>query len=229
MAEDDRVVETGSGGSSPPNRRAIVLIIAAWLALVAFDLWLLLIRPDAPWATRIGYVLGLLGVYTFAFGLLAETELLKKLPYMGDELTSPNPILFLAANMTALSLLSMAGAIAIDPLRTASSLDRRGGIALSFVEGLLMLVGFVLIVASTIVYIVVIAPLAWLAYTVASAPLDSIISSGRDMEFVVQRDGEEVAIRMKALVADHLVTLRNLLVAVPSLVSSLILDAPGLF
>jgi hypothetical protein len=103
MAESDRVVEMGSGGNLPPNRRAVVLIVAAWLGLVAFDLWLLLIRPDAPWATRIGYVLGLLGVYTFAFGLLAETELLKKLPYMGDELTSPNPILFLAANMTSSS------------------------------------------------------------------------------------------------------------------------------
>jgi hypothetical protein len=35
-------------------------------------------------------------------------------------------------------------------------------------------------------------------------------------------------VRIKELVEEHLVTFRNLLIAVPSLVSSLILDAPGL-
>jgi hypothetical protein len=225
MADSDPEV-VGSG--SPPDRRVKTLIVVAWFALVAFDVWLLLLRPDAPWESRIAYVLGLLAVYTFAFGLLAETELLKKMPEMAEDLTSPNPFLFLAGNATALSLLFMTGSIAIDPLRTGRSLDRRGGLVLSFVEGLVLLVGLLILVVCTVVYVIVVAPLAWLAYTIVSAPLDSVVSSGRDFEFVELREGVETTVRMRALVADHLVTLRNLLVAIPALVSSLILDAPGL-
>lgn len=226
MAESDQEVV---GGGKTVTRRGAALIIALWLALVAFDIWFLLLRPDASWETRIAYVLGLLGVYTFAFALLAETDLLKKFPDMAEGLTSPHPLKFLAGNLTALSLLFMTWSVGLQSLRTPESLDRRGGLLVSFVEGLLMLVGALLLVVCTVVYAVVVAPIAWLAYVVVSAPLDSVVTSGRDVEFAVVTAGETSSVTVRALVGEHLVALRNLLVAVPALVSSLILDAPGLF
>jgi hypothetical protein len=45
-----------------------------------FDLWLLLIRPEAAWDAKIAFVLGLIGVYTFSFGLLSATDVLKRMP-----------------------------------------------------------------------------------------------------------------------------------------------------
>ena len=51
----------------------------------------------------------------------------------------------------------------------------------------------------------------------------------QDVEFAIVGDGDKTAITVRAIVSEHLVALRNLLVAIPALVSSLILDAPGLF
>jgi len=67
-------------------------------------------------------------------------------------------------------------------------------------------------------------PLAWIAYTIVSAPLDSLLTSARDQEWTV----EDRSITIKQLVDEHLVTLRNALVAVPALVSSVVLGASSL-
>ena len=181
--------------------------------------------------TKIGFLLGLVGIYTFAFGLLSATEVFKQVPGMGEDLTSPNPTRFLAGIAEAMALLSMAFAVAVDPIRTHESLNRRGGMLLLLLTQVpLMTVGFLVVTAFIIIYVVVIAPLAWLGYMVASAPLDSILGASRDMNFttISGETGEETSLSVQEFVDDNLVTLRNLLVAIPSLVSSLILDAPDL-
>ena len=186
-----------------------------------------LIRPSAAWDTRIAFVLGLIGVYTFAFGLLSATDVLERLR-IGPDLTSPNPVIFLAGNFTAMSLLYGTLSIAVTADRTSESLDRRGGMLLEILRTPLLIGGCLLAVAFSIVYLVLIAPLAWLAYAAVSVPLDSIVTSGRDMEMTMTSAGEESTVRIKELFEEHLVTFRNLLVAVPSLLSSLILGAPNL-
>jgi hypothetical protein len=205
----------------------MLLIGAGWSALAGFDLWLLLIRPDAAWDAKIAFVLGLIGVYTFAFGLLSATDVLKRLP-LGADLTSPNPVIFLAGNSTAMSLLYLTLSIAVTPQRTSESLDRRGGMLLEAARAPLLIAGCLLAVAFSIVYLVLIAPLAWLAYVVISVPLDSVLTSGRDMALTMTVAGEESTVDIQELFKEHLVTFRNLLVAVPSLLSSLILGAPHL-
>lgn len=208
----------------------MLLIGAGWSALAAFDAWLLLIRPDAGWDAKIAFVLGIIGVYTFAFGVLSASGVLDQMPDLGRDLTSPNPTIFLAGNLTALALLQAAFAVGARSARTRESLERRGGTILYLLETPIIIVGFFIIAAFVIVYLVVIAPLAWIAYVVASAPLDSILGSASDMVLstTYPDSGEEVTITVKTLVSEHLVTFRNLLVAIPSLVTSLILRAPGL-
>ncbi len=203
----------------------MLLIGAGWSALAAFDVWLFLIRPDAGWDTKFGFVLGLVGVYTFAFGLLSATGLLDRIP-IGADLTSPNPMRFIAGTATVLALLQMAGALALTSRRTPESLDRRGGLLISLAELPAVLLGFLLVVAFTIVYVVLVAPLAWLGYVAVSVPLDSILGAGEDMGLSMLHEGEESTVMVKKFVQENVVTLRNLLIAVPSLVSSLILSAP---
>ena len=215
--------------SSRVNVRAALLIGAGWSVLAAFDVWLLLIRPSADWHTKIAFVLGLIGVYTFAFGVLSATDLLKRLP-IGPDLTSPNPLKFIAGNATALGILQMALALAVTPERTRESLDRRGGLLIGLVQGPLVIVGCLLAVAFTLVYVVLIAPLAWVAYVIVSVALDSAVNSGKEFALAMTdpSTGEQSTVKIKELITEHQVTLRNLLVAVPSLVSSLILGAPSL-
>jgi hypothetical protein len=211
------------------NLRAMLLIGAAWLALAAFDIWLILLRPDATVQARISFALGLVGVYTFGLGLLSSTGLLRQLG-LGTDLTSPNPVLFLAGVFTVLALLQMALAVGLRSERTPESLDRRGGALLSVLQTPIMLLGALVVFPFVLVYLLLVAPLAWIAFAVVSAPLDSILGSAHDMSITVSdpRAGEAATITIKEFVRENLVTLRSLLVAVPALVSSLVLAAPKL-
>ncbi|MGZ4389884.1 MAG: hypothetical protein ACXVZL_10935 [Gaiellaceae bacterium] len=203
----------------------ILLIGVGWSLLAAFDLWLLLVRPDAAWDTKIAVVLGLIGVYTFAFGILSASGVLDWMPSLGRDLTSPNPAVMLAGIFVVLALVSTALSVALAPARTRESAERRGGLTLFLVQTPILLAGVLVVAVFATAYVVLIAPLAWIAYVVASAPLDSIVGSGSDVE--IASSGS--AIRIKRLVDEHLVVLRNALVAIPSVVSSLLLSAPGFF
>jgi hypothetical protein len=220
--------DRASGGGRNP--RAVFIVGLGLLLVATFDVWLLLIRPDLPFDAKARFFFGLLGVYTFTFGVLSASGLFEKMPSVGRDLTSPNPAIFLAGNLTAFALLQSAFAVALRSERTPESLDRRGAVVRFFAETLFLFLGVVLLIAFIIIYYVLIAPLAWLAYVIASAPLDSIMGSAADMSLSISGSsvGEEQTVTVKGLVGDHLTTLRNVLVAVPSLVLSLIFNAPGI-
>lgn len=203
----------------------MLLIGVGWSLLAAFDLWLLVVRPDAGWDTKIGVVLGLIGVYTFAFGILSASGVLDGMPSLGRDLTSPNPVAMLRGIFVVLTLVSNALSVALAPARTRESAERRGGLTLFLVQTPILLAGVLVVAVFATAYVVLIAPLAWIAYVVASAPLDSIVGSGSDAEIA----SSSPAIGIKPLVDEHLVVLRNALVAIPSVVSSLLLSAPGFF
>jgi hypothetical protein len=203
----------------------MLLIGAGWALLAAFDLWLILIRPDAPWQTRISFLLGLVGVYTFAFGIVSAGGLLSWDPSLGLYLTSPNPTLLLAAILEVLSLLFSAVSVAFRPKRTSESLDRRGAGILYVIQTVVLFLTLVVLVPFLLVYVFLVAPLAWIAYAIVDVPLDSVLTSGEDMEIKMTTPEGERTITIKQLVRDHQVTLRNGLVAVPALVSSLVIGA----
>jgi len=202
-------------------------VACGWFLLAAFDIWLLLIRPSAPWDAKIAFVLGLVGVYTFAFGVLSASGALDWRPELGRELTSPNPTRMLGAIFTVLALLSLGLSVALAADRTRESLERRGGTILFLVQTPLLLAGAFVVAGLAFFYVVLVAPLAWIAYAIASAPLDSIVGSGSDFEVAVSESGS-APLSIKRLVDEHLVVLRNALVAIPALVASLVLRAPGL-
>jgi hypothetical protein len=188
-------------------------------------------RPDVAWDSKIAFVLGLLGVYTFAFGFLAQTDLLKRFPSLGDDLTSPNPLKFLAGGFQVLSLLQISFPVGAASERTPESLERRGAALLWLIQFPVLLLGFFAVAAYTVVYLLLMAPIAWLAYSIVSIPLDSISGSARDTAMVLvdrQTGEEQQVVSIKEVVNEHMITLRNLLVAIPSLVSSLILGTPAL-
>jgi hypothetical protein len=222
---------TTKAATAKGNLPATLLIGAAWSGLAAFDVWLLLVRPNAAWDAKIAFLLGLVGVYTFAFGVLSASGVLGWMPRLGRDLTSPNPIAMISGIFVVLALLSSALSVAAAPGRTRESAERRGGILLFLVQTPIVIAGALVFVAFAVVYVILIAPLAWIAYGIASAPLDSILGSASDLEIGWSDSGtsDAATLTIKKLVDEHLVTLRNSLVAVPALVTSLLLRAPGLF
>jgi hypothetical protein len=207
----------------------MLLIGIGWSALALFDLWFILLRPDVPWRSRISFLLGLIGVYTFAFGVLNGSGVLDWSPRLGHDLTSPNPTRLLAGLMSVCGVAFNAFSLALEPKRTSESWERRGASALYLLQTPIVLAVVILLVPFALVYILVVAPLAWIAYAIVSAPLDSLLASGRDIEIVLSEEGKpDSTMRIKTLVDTHLVAIRNSLVAVPALVSSLVLAAPSL-
>jgi len=204
----------------------MLVIGAAWSLLAAFDLWLILIRPDAAWQTRVAFLLGVVGIYSFAFGVVAGSGLLDWSPRLGRDLTGPHPTLLLAGIFTVLGVVFSAAALAIGPKKTAESFDRRGGMILPILQTPVIFLIMIVLIPFALVYVFLVAPLAWIAYAIVGAPLDSILMSGPDTEITMSDSQTDLqTITIKKLVDDHLVTLRNALVAVPALVSSFVLTA----
>lgn len=207
----------------------MLLIGAAWALLAVFDLWLILVRPAAAWDRKVSFLLGVIGIYTFAFGVVEGSGLLDWNPRLGRDLTGPHPTLLLAGIASVLGVLFSAGALAIDPKKAGDSFDRRGGLLLPILQTPVIFLAMIVFFPFAAVYVFLVAPLAWIAYTIVSAPLDSLLTSAGDTEFTLSSPGvEDRTISIKKLVDEHLVVLRNALVAVPSLVSSLALGASSL-
>jgi hypothetical protein len=81
----------------------MLLIGSGWTLLAAFDIWLILFRPDAPWDKKISFLLGMIGIYTFAFGVVSGSGVLDWNPRLGRDLTGPHPTLLLAGIASVLS------------------------------------------------------------------------------------------------------------------------------
>ena len=168
------------------NLRAMLLIGAGWTLLAAFDLWLILVRPDAPWDKKLSFLLGMIGIYTFAFGVVSGIGILDWDPGLGRALTGPHPTLLLAGIAEVLSVLLLAVALAFEPKKTAESFDRRGGLILPILQTPVIFLALVILIPFTAVYVFLVAPLAWIAYTIVSAPLDSLLTSASDTKITVR-------------------------------------------
>src|SRR5215471_18420091 len=77
------------------------LVGGIFCALLAVNIWVFLIRPVRPWSARFGTLLQILGLYTFAFGIITQTEIVPRA--IADDMTSPDLFVFLAGNLRALS------------------------------------------------------------------------------------------------------------------------------
>ena len=207
-------------------------VVLAYLALLAFDLWLLLVYRDAAWEVEVGFVLQILGLYTFAFGLITRTDLAKRFGSLTADLTSPNLFRFAAGNMVLLAIATSAYSVALNPRKRADAHPTGPFGTTAYVVASLLLTTVVLLVflVWVVVYLVVIAPLAYLGYVVVSFPLAEIEGSGSDIAIDVQdASGEVEGVTMRELVSSNRVELRNFLIAIPSLALSLVLQARTFF
>jgi hypothetical protein len=209
-----------------------VTVVVVYLVLLAFDLWLLLVYRDAAWEVKVGFLFQVLGLYTFAFGLVTRTEIARRFAFLTGDLTSPNLFRFAAGNMVLLAIATSAYSVALNPRKRpdAQPSGAFGTTAYLVASLLLTTVVFLAFVVWVIVYLVVIAPLAYLGYVVVSFPLREIEGSGSDIAIDVQGgSGEAQSVTMRELVASSRVELRNFLIAIPSLALSLVLQARTFF
>ena len=187
-----------------------ILVVLGYIGLVALVLWLLAVRPRLPLRDRISGLLQLLAVYTFIIGLLSASGAFKAFVTLQQELTSPDPLVFLRANLHVFMGIFSAMAVALDPATSSAAT----WIALPVIVVLELLV-FVY----AVVHFFVIVPLAYFAYLITSVPVDAILNAPSDVEITI---GTEI-VHIKGLVCENQAALRNFAVGIPAFVVSLLL------
>jgi hypothetical protein len=206
-------------------------VVGIYAGLLAFDLWLLLLHREGSWPEKLGFLFALLGLYTFAFGLVVGTELGARLRTLPDDLTSPDLFRFAAGNMLLFAVVTAAFSVALNPRKRAEGLPSgAGGVGAYLVASLaLTTLGLMVFIVWLVVYLVLIAPLAYAAYVVVSFPLREIEMAAVDQEIAVTHGdtGTTERITVRELVQANPIQLRNLLVGIPSLALALALQAPS--
>jgi hypothetical protein len=172
-----------------------------FFAVLLLDVWLLFIRPRKPWTDRLSPVLLLIAIYAFAIGALAQAKIIPDSQVL-EGMTSADLPRFLRSNLLFLADLSSAWAVALDSVRTSDagfySFDMIAVLAFGFV-------GFVY----AVLHLLVIMPFTYVAYALASVPVEAIRKSGADVSL---RLGEQAAI-VKAVTAANAVAIKSFLVA----------------
>jgi len=172
-----------------------------FFAVLLLDVWLLFIRPRKPWTDRLTPVLLLVAIYAFAVGALAQTKIIPDSQVL-EGMTSAELSRFLRSNVLFLVDLFSAWAAMLEAVRASSGTLYSLETAVALLFGLL---GFV----CALLYLLLIMPLAYIAYLAASVPVDAVTASSSDV--TVRIGGQSVA--LKALVAANAVAIKSFLVA----------------
>lgn len=205
MVEDNR----SPGGGRTVATRWVVLV---YLLLLALNVWLLWFLPEVPTREKVSFVLTLVGFYSLALNFSNGSGLTAAFPSWLADMTSPNLREFAASSFKVLSVAFLMASLFVRGF-PPPVLSR-----LSFVGVLLALpLALVAVVALFVVaaaYLVVIVPLAYIAYLLASIFLDAIENAPGD--FLLS--SEEGQLTMKGAVREHRAQLKTLVVGVPSTV-----------
>src|SRR5262245_63785236 len=193
------MVEDGGTPEEPP-KVATRWIVLVFLVLLALNVWLLWFLPDEPALKKAAFVLTLVGFYSLALNFSNNSGLAETFPDWLPDLTSPILRDFVAASFRVLGVAFLMGSLFVRGF--PPPLVARGGV-LGVLGVLLALpLAFAVVVAIFVAgaaYLVVIVPLAYLAYLLASVVLDSIEHSPQDMAL----SSEEGSLTMKGLVQEH--------------------------
>jgi hypothetical protein len=197
----------------------VVLFLLIFLGALALDLWILLSVAQAAWYVKVEVISAILGFYAFVFGFLTATGVLKQLTDMTEEMSSPNLFRFLRGNFFFLSIVFATLGIALNPQKS------RLGCWANLLSGMVLIPALPAVMMYALFHVVVIVPLAYVPYLIASAFIMSIETCVDDVEFTYgpQR------IRIKELVSANVVPLRNFIVAVPATVFSTVLTMASSF
>jgi hypothetical protein len=135
--------------------------------------------------------------------------------------------------MVLLSVITSAFSVALSPRRQTGTLPRTalGTLAYIVASLLLAVAGVLAFAAWVLLYLVVIAPLAYAGYVLVSFPLREVETSAVDqaIEVTSGETGELESVGVRDLVASSRVDLRNFLIALPAIALSLLLQAPTFF
>jgi hypothetical protein len=210
---------------SPGQNRLVAMhwLVLAYLVLLALNIWLLWVLPSAPPIEKVSFILAILGIYSLALSFSSETGLSKAFPNWLEQMTSPILRDFAAAAFRVTSMAFLLASLFIKGFPPpVLSRSRFPALLLALPLALGTVVTAAVVAAA---YLVVIAPLAYSGYVLASIFLGAIENAPDD--FVIS--SEDGQLTLGAAIRDHRVQLRTLAVGVPAAVVGIGASAYSLF
>ena len=86
-------------GRARNERRITIAVAFVYLGVLALDVWLLIVLPNASWEARAAFLFQVVGLFALATGFVSATELSKNFSTLLEEMTSPNLRDFLYGNL----------------------------------------------------------------------------------------------------------------------------------
>jgi hypothetical protein len=171
----------GHWTKTSPSREWQVGSVLLYLAALALDIWLVFVLPKGSWQDHAGLALGVIGIFAFATGFLNATGFAKATgwgqafpPDFLDDLTSPNLIDFVAANLRLLGVSQWFGIAFIygrDPWAGWGMGWKLALFPFLLLYAMVVTLLSLLWIVACFAYLVLVVPFAYLAYAAVSLPL----------------------------------------------------------
>lgn len=174
---------------------------ALFVLVLLADVWLFFIRPRKAWSEKISPLLLLVAIYALAVGALAHFKIMPDSQVL-QGMTSAELSDFLRSNVLFLVDIFSSWAAILEAVKTSS------GSFYSLESAVVLLFGLFGFLCA-ILHLLVILPLAYVAYLAASVPVDTVGGSSADT--TIRIGGQVVA--LKAVVAAHTVAIKSLVAA----------------
>ena len=206
-------------------RRAIVYLIAGLMLLCLIGEVAVLVRLSSlSWDVRVGIPLQIIAFYGIGLGLMSRSTIVKDVVDFPAEMTSHNLFLFIAGNLTFLSLPVSVARIAISPLRSKGESP-----ALGCLGSILWIVVTLLIVCYVPFHLGVVMPITYLGYVFVSALFERIRYSAIDVEFVGTSVEQEKRFRLRELIVSDPFAAKNFMIGIPAAILALALRVLAVF
>lgn len=185
-----------------------------WLALLALEIAAIFFWTPVTWKDGLTAVLAIVGVYGLSIGFIARSKTLKRLRPWLEELTSPNIVEHLTANLALIGMAASLVSVALSPQKTLKTLGYLGQF--------LYLILVPLMFAYLLFHIFVVTVFSYLPVVWVSAIVIPIVNSSRDIELSLGTRGNKITISLKSIVEDDPIAIKGFLIGVPALLISLI-------
>jgi hypothetical protein len=207
----------------PDRTWPIRWIVLVYVLLLALNVWLLWFLPDAPASEKASFVLTLVGFYSLALNFSKGSGLVQSFPSWLEDMTSPSLRDFAAGSFRVLSVVFAMASLFVRgfPPPILSPLGILGALAALPLAFVVVAVTFV----TGFAYLIVIVPLAYVAYLLASLVVDAVESAPGE----VSLDSDEGHLAVKGAVRNHKAELKTLVVGVPATVLGIGTTAWSLF
>src|SRR5262249_37485073 len=198
-----------------------LLITIALVTLIA-EVNVLTYWAKGTWYTQIGAILDILAFYGIGLGFVAKSDLLSRFGKLVEDLTSPDILGFLYGNCVLMSMLCGVAFVGVSRRRfKAGALESLGSVLVLLVTPVLL--------AYSIFHVIVVVPIAYVGYLLASALVECVEQAVDDFESTITSGESTHKVTAKEIIASNPVAAKSFLVGLGAAVMGLVIRVLGLF